>query len=103
MGRCDIGSCRNRNRNHAVLAPDLAVALRQRRYHNLLYSQVVETDCHADDIDNGIDRSHLMKMNLINGKTVGLCFRLCYNQKHVLRQFLHCIVGIQAAYDFINI
>jgi hypothetical protein len=48
--------------------PDL-----DRRGYDFIDSQNLETDCGTDDIHDGVDRPHFMKMDLVDGVTVDLC------------------------------
>ena len=103
VSRCYISRSRHRYRYHSVLTPDLAMSLRQRRYHYVLHSQVVEADCHTDDIDDRINRPNLMEMDFIDGKAMRFRFRLRHNKKHVPGQFLYFFLGIQAFNNPVNI
>lgn len=39
-----------------------------------------------NDIHNGVDGSHFMEMNFLDGKVVGFRFRLCHNAENLLCQ-----------------
>ena len=103
IGGSNISRSRYRNRQYTVLAADMAVAFRQCGNHHILHAQIVHTDCHADNVHNGINGSHFMKMNLLNRKPMGLGFRLRHNAEHGPGHFLHPFIGIQMVYDMINV
>ena len=86
-----------------MLAAHISAAFCQRRYDHLIYSQIIYTDSRTYNIDNGINRSYLMKMHLLNRKPVGLRLCLRNNQKHFSGQLLYMLIGIQPINNCINI
>jgi len=86
-----------------MLAAHISAAFCQRRYNHLIYSQIIYTDSRTYNIDNGINRSYLMKMHLLNRKPVGLRLCLRNNQKHFSGQLLYMLIGIQPINNCINI
>ena len=103
IGGSNISSRRNRNRQYAVLAVDMAVTFRQCRNHHILHTQIVDADCRTDNVHYRINGSHFVEMNLFNRKPMGLGFRLCHNAEHGPGHFLHPFIGIQTVYDMINV
>ena len=103
IGGSNISSRRNRNRQYAVLAVDMAVTFRQCRNHHILHTQIVDTDCRTDNVHYRINGPHFVEMNLFNRKPMGLGFRLCHNAEHGPGHFLHPLIGIQTVYDMINV
>ena len=103
IGGSNISSRRNRNRQYAVLAVDMAVTFRQCRNHHILHTQIVDADCRTDNVHYRINGSHFVEMNLFNRKPMGLGFRLCHNAEHGPGHFLHPLIGIQTVYDMINV
>ena len=76
VGRDYVGHCRHRNRENAVLASYCAGSLVKSWNIDFIHSQVVKADCQGNNIHNGVDGSHLMEMDLLNGHIVGLGFSL---------------------------
>ena len=86
-----------------MLAAYISAAFCQRRYNNLIYSQIIYTDSSADNIDNGVNCTHLMKMHLFNGKAVSLRLCLRNKQKHFSGQIFYMFIGIQSINNGIDI
>ena len=81
---CDIEDRRDRDRKNSVLAADHARPLRERRHGGRIHVKAVHEHRAGNDIDDGIDRADLMKMNLIQGQAVGLRLRLRENPEDLL-------------------
>ena len=48
-----------------VLAADVAMALRERGYRHLINPQVIHADCHAHNINDRVNRTYFMEVNLL--------------------------------------
>ena len=81
----------------------MTVALREGGHDYLMNIQIIYTECHAYNVNNGIDCPYFMKMHLINGKPVGLGFCLCHDPKHFPGQLFHTSAGIQTVDDLIYV
>jgi len=55
-----------------VIAPNPV----ERRRHDTLHAEQIETDGGANDVDNRIGRAHFMEMDLFNRLSMDLCFGL---------------------------
>src|SRR5664279_3116180 len=80
------GGCRQRN--HAVTTMDKPVSERQRRgaYFSL---QMNESSGRTDHVNDGVNGTHLVKMDAVNWDIVNARFSLGQPLKNARRQFTH--------------
>ena len=84
--RCDSRHSRGWNRDSAVLAPDVALALINRGNVSLRNAQIHGAGRRADDIHDGIHSAGLMEVNLLQRTGVNPGFCLADNAEDLLRQ-----------------
>ena len=80
-----------------MLASDKTASLAEPRHNHLVRRQVVQADGGGNNIYNGIDRSYLVKMHLIERHTVRFCFCFCKNLENPLCQSSRSRCQITAA------
>ena len=80
-----------------MLASDKTASLAEPRHNHLVRHQVVQADGGGNNIYDGIDRSYLVKMHLIERHTVRFCFCFCKNLENPLCQSSRSRCQITAA------
>lgn len=80
-----------------MLASDKTASLAEPRHNHLVRRQVVQADGGGNNIYDGIDRSYLVKMHLIERHTVRFCFCFCKNLENPLCQSSRSRCQITAA------
>ena len=92
MRRNNIGNSRNRNRHNAVLAAYGPLSFADAGTINTLCAEIVQAHRRADNVNNGIHRTNLVKMNLVNRQPVRFGFRFGDNFKNFDGK-LFCVFG----------
>ena len=94
----DIQNRRYRNRKLPVLAVDKSRPFRQPRDHAFGDAKIVVKNRRRNNVHNGVQRSHLVKMNLFNRTAVRGGFRLRNDPENLPRQ-LPCAIRHLPAVD----
>ena len=84
--RCDSCHCRSRNRDSAMLAPDVALALIDCGNIGFRDAKIHRASRCPYDIHNGIHRAGLMEMNLLQRTGVNPGLRFADNAEDFFRQ-----------------
>jgi hypothetical protein len=76
-----LSRARSRHRTDSVIDANLAAAGGNVAAVNLVDAQQVEAHCHTDDVDDRIDRSHFVKMDLVDGRAMNFGLGLRHGKK----------------------
>ena len=85
-GGCDVHDGRHGHGQNAVLGAYTSVALCERPYDRVCDIEVVKADGRCHNVDDGVDGTRLMEVNLVCGYAVGLGFRLSQDRENPLRE-----------------
>src|SRR5690606_17008403 len=78
--------CRCRDRQQSVLAPYHAAPELNLRNINPVCSELIEANGCTHYVNNGVNCTHLMKMNLMQGLVMDSCFSFGYMPEYLHRQ-----------------
>ena len=70
------GRSRCRHRQEAVFGLDKAASQRHGRGIDMFHFQIFKTDCHGNDIHNGVNRPDLMEMHILDRNPMHRSFSL---------------------------